>query len=280
MIDDHPPVSASGLLLASTRDTLRSITLWTPALLLLLPTLALQLAAPRYLRTRLSPSPWFVVAGSFTIVLLTQMVMPAIFAMVHARRTGEQRPALAPTLPLSVRAGTRVFIGLLLGVIPGLWLQARYAFVAMPIESEGLATSATLTRGRMGKLMLCGTVALIASALGQSVVAVLNEALAVVSPAGSIDGRTVFSLQYGSHAVTTMIAYGCAAGAATLHAVGVSIVRQTVDQANELPRVNRTMKRADWPWPAAATRVVIAASIALLIAGLAAAAYKVQQHIS
>ena len=97
MIDDHAPVSASGLLVASLRDTLRSGALWLPALLLLLPTLALQLAAPHYLRTRLSPSPWFVVAGSLTIVLLTQMVMPAIFAMVHARRTGGQSPALAPT---------------------------------------------------------------------------------------------------------------------------------------------------------------------------------------
>ena len=280
MIDDHASESASGLLVESLRNTLRSGALWIPALLLLLPTLALQLAAPHYLRTRLSPSPWFVVAGSFTVVLLTQMAMPAIFAMVHARRTGGQRPPLAPTLSLSVRAGTRVFIGLLLGVIPGLWLQARYAFVAMPIESEGLATSATLTRGRMGKLMLCGTVALIASALGQSVIAVLNEALAVVSPAGTIDGRTVFSLHYGYHAITTMISYGCAAGAATLHAVGVSLVRQTVDQADELPRVHRTKKRADWQWPAAANRLVIVASIALLIAGLAAAAYKIQQHIS
>ena len=101
-----------------------------------------------------------------------------------------------------------------------------------------------------------------------------------MSPAGTIDGRTVFSLHYGYHAITTMISYGCAAGAATLHAVGVSLVRQTVDQADELPRVHRTKKRADWQWPAAANRLVIVASIALLIAGLAAAAYKIQQHIS
>ena len=46
MIDDRPGVSASGLLLASLRVTLGSGALWIPALLLLLPTLALQLAAP------------------------------------------------------------------------------------------------------------------------------------------------------------------------------------------------------------------------------------------
>ena len=283
MIDDHARVSVSGLLLASFRVTLCSGALWIPALSLLLPTLALQLAAPHYLRTRLSPSPGFVVAGSLTIVLLTQMVMPAIFAMVHARRTGVQSPALAPMFPLSVRAGIRAFVGLLLGVVPGLWLQARYAFAAIPIEAvgaEGLATSATLTRGRMGQLMLCGTVALIASALGQSIVAVLNDALAVVSPAGSIDGRTVFSLHYGYHAITTVIAYGCAAGAATLHAVGVSMVRQTVDEGDAVPRRSRTMRRAEWQWPSAEARVVIVASIVLLVAGLAAAAYKIQQHLS
>jgi hypothetical protein len=283
MLGEHHRVSASGLLLVSLRTTLCSGALWSPALLLLLPTLALQLAAPHYLRTRLSPSPWVVIAGSLTIVLLTQIVMPAIFAMVHARRTGVQSPALAPTLSLSLRAGIRAFVGLLLGLIPGLWLQARYAFVAIPIDAvgaEGPATSARLTRGRMGKLMLCGTVALIASALGQSVVAVLNDALAVVRPTGSFDGRAVFSLHYGYHALTTMIAYGCAAGAATLHAVGVSIVRQTVDEGAAVPGENRTMRRADWQWPAAATRVAIVASIALLVAGLAAAAYKIQQHIS
>lgn len=283
MFDDHRRVFASGLLLASLRATLSSGALWIPALFLLLPTLALQLAAPHYLRTRLSPSPWFVVAGSLTIVFLTQIVMPAIFAMVHAHRTGVQRPTLGPVLPLSVQAGIRVFVGLLLGVIPGLWLQARYAFAAIPIDAggaAGLAGSATLTRGRMGSLMLSGTVALIASALGQSVVAVLNDALAVVSPAGSIDGRAAFSLHYGYHAITTMIAYGCAAGAATLHAVGVSIVRQTVDEGGAVPRENRTVRRADWQCQSPATRAVIVASIAVLVAGLAAAAYKIQQHIS
>ncbi len=109
---------------------------------------------------------------------------------------------------------------------------------------------------------------------------VLNDALAVVSPAGSIDGRAAFSLHYGYHAITTMIAYGCAAGAATLHAVGVSIVRQTVDEGGAVPRENRTVRRADWQCQSAATRVVIVASIAVLVAGLAAAAYKTQQHIS
>ena len=99
--------------------------------------------------------------------------------------------------------------------------------------------------GVMGKLMLCGTVALIISALGQSVVAVLNDVLAVVS-AGSVDGRPIFSLQYGYHAITTMIAHGCAAGAATLHAVGVSILRQTVAQGDEAPRVNRTIRPVAW----------------------------------
>ena len=282
---DHQRVSASGLLLVSLRATLCSGALWIPALLLLLPTLALQLAAPHYLRTRLSPSPWFVMAGSLTIVLLTQMVMPAIFAIVHARRTGVPSPALAPTLSVSLRAGIRAFVGLLLGLIPGLWLQARYAFAAIPIEcestgAEGLATSATLTRGRMGRLMLCGTVALIASALGQSVVAVLNDALAVVSPTGSVDGRTVFSLHYGYHALTTIIAYGCAAGAATLHAVAVSIVRQTVDERDVVPPESRILRRSDRQWPAAATRVTIVASIALLVAGLLAVAYKIHQHIS
>src|SRR5688572_8079545 len=120
---ERSPMSTRHLLVFSLRTTLSSISLWLPALTLLLPTLLLQLAAPHYLRTRLSPSPWFVVAGSLAILLLTQIAMPAIFAMVHVRRTGSGAPPLIPALRVSARAGTLAFLGLVLGVIPGIWLQ-------------------------------------------------------------------------------------------------------------------------------------------------------------
>ena len=86
------------LLISSIRSTIASPPLWIPALTLLLPTLVFQLAAPTYLRTRLSPSPWFVLAGSLALVLMAQVVMPAIFSMVHARRGGASAPPLGPTL--------------------------------------------------------------------------------------------------------------------------------------------------------------------------------------
>jgi hypothetical protein len=265
--------SAIELLISSIRSTIASPSLWMPALALLLPTLAFQLAAPTYLRTRLSPSPWFVLAGSLALVLLAQIVMPAIFAMVHARRIGMVAPPPGPTLAASAGAGVRTFLGLLCGVLPGLWLQARYAFAAFPIE--GGKTSATPARGAIGRLMTCGVAALIASALGQSLVAVLNDALGVVRAAGSIDGRTVFQLDYASHAATTVIAYVCAAGAATCHAVGVSMIHEETDAVSEGADAIRSATPAMMP----ATRLAIAASLALLVAGVAAAVYKIQQHV-
>jgi hypothetical protein len=243
--------SAIELLISSIRSTIASPSLWMPALALLLPTLAFQLAAPTYLRTRLSPSPWFVLAGSLALVLLAQIVMPAIFAMVHARRIGMVAPPPGPTLAASAGAGVRTFLGLLCGVLPGLWLQARYAFAAFPVE--GGKTSATAARGAIGRLMTCG----------------------VVRAAGSIDGRTVFQLDYASHAATTVIAYVCAAGAATCHAVGVSMIHEETDAVSEGADAIRSATPAMMP----ATRLAIAASLALLAAGVVAAVYKVQQHI-
>ena len=271
--------SATELLVSSIRSSMASPSLWVPALALLLPTLVFQLAAPTYLRTRLSPSPWFVLAGSLALVLMAQIVMPAIFAMVHARRTGIAAPSLGPTLLVSARAGVRAFAGLLCGLLPGLWLQARYAFAAFPpgeSGADGLRTSATAARGATGRLMMCGVAALIASALGQSLVAVLNDALAVVRAVGSIEGRTVFQLDYASHAATTMVAYVCAVAAATCHAVGVSMIYEegsaAIGVADDTRLASPTMRPA--------TRFAIAASLALLVAGIAAAAYKIQQHVS
>ena len=158
---ERDSLPARHLLVFSLRTTLSSISLWIPALALLLPTLLLQLAVPSYLRTRLSPSPWLVIGGSLTLLFLTQIVMPSIFAMVHARRTDQSAPSLLPALRVSIRAGTRSFLGLVLGVIPGIWLQARYAFAAMPAgrHGDGLASSAEATRGRRGQLMFCAVAA-------------------------------------------------------------------------------------------------------------------------
>ena len=263
----------------SLRTTLSSVSLWIPALTLLLPTLLLQLAVPSYLRTRLSPSPWLVIAGSLTLLFLTQIVMPSIFAMVHARRTGQSAPSLLPALRVSIRAGTRSFLGLVLGVIPGIWLQARYAFAAMPAgrHGDGLASSAEATRGRCGQLMFCAVAAIVASGVAQSLVAVLNDVVGVVVATGSSEGRTTFELRYGPHVVTTLLAYLCSAAAATLHAVGVSAIYEGADESRATqPDLIRGRRMA---LPAAMGRLAIGASLALLLAGFAAGVYKIHQHV-
>ena len=281
MFHDYRRVFASGLLLASLRATLTLGALWIPALFLLLPTLALQLAAPHYLRTRLSPSPWFVVAGSLTIVFLTDSNAGDIRHGPRAANWSAEACSRSGA-PIVGASRIRVFVGLLLGVIPGLWLQVctrSRRFPSTPGRSgacgkrnvdawpDGEPDAERNRRAhRFGSGTKCGRRT--------------NHALAVVSPAGSIDGRAAFSLHYGYHAITTMIAYGCAAGAATLHAVGVSIVRQTVDEGGAVPRESDSE----------ACRLAVSVArdpgchrcvdCSNLVAGLAAAAYKIQQHIS
>ena len=276
---ERPPVAVRHLLAFAIRTTLSSISLWIPALTLLLPTLLLQLAVPNYLRTRLSPSPWFVIAGSLTLLFLTQIVMSSIFAMVHARRTGRSAPSLLPALRVSIRAGTRSFLGLVLGVIPGIWLQARYAFAVMSAErhDDPLASSAEATRGHRGRLMCCALAAIVVSGVAQSLVAVLNDVLGVVAATGTFEGRTTFELRYGPHVVTTLLAYLCSAAAATLHAVGVSAIYEEAHESRTtLPDV---MRRHWMAPPAALGRLAIGTSLALLLAGFAAALYKVHQHL-
>jgi hypothetical protein len=269
---------AAFLLVFALRTTLSSISLWIPALILLLPTLVLQLAVPNYLRTRLSPSPGWVIAGSLALLFLTQIVMPSIFAIVHARRTGQSAPSLLPSLRASIRAGTRSFLGLVLGVIPGIWLQARYAFAAIPTgcPGDGLAWSAERTRGRLGRLMFCGLVAMVASGVAQSLVAVLNDVLGVVTATGSANGRTTFALRYGPHVVTTLLAYVCSAGAATLHAVAVSAIHDEADlESRATPPDFKGHRPAA---PATMRRFAIGTSVALFV-GLAAVIYKIHQHL-
>jgi hypothetical protein len=272
-------LAARHLLAFSLQTTLSSISIWIPALTLLLPTLLLQLAAPHYLRTRLSPSPWFVLAGSLTILFLTQIAMTSIFAMVHARRTGRAVPSLLPALRVSIRAGTLSFLGLVLGVIPGIWLQARYAFAAILAEGhgDGLASSAEATRGYRGRLMLCAVASIVVSGVAQSLVAVLNDVLGVVAATGSSGGRTTFELRYGAHVATTLLAYVCSAAAATLHAVGVSAIYEGADESRAAqPDLIRGRRGR---LPAAMGRLAIGTSVALLLLGFAAGFYKLHQHI-
>ena len=70
--------------------------------------------------------------------------------------------------------------------------------------------------------MVCAVVAIVASGVAQSFVAVLNDVLGVVVATGSFEGRTTFELRPVPHVATTLLAYLCSAVAATLHAVGVS----------------------------------------------------------
>jgi hypothetical protein len=276
-MQDRPP-AILGFLAHAIRVSAVSFTLWVPALIVLFPTLALQLAAPTYLRTRLSPSPWFVILGSVTLLLMTQIAMPAVFALVHALRTGTRPASPRTLLRVSWQAGVRSFGGLLLGIAPGVWLQARYAFAAMAgmtgMPGEEMSASAAATRPVLGRLMVAGTVALIMSALGQSLVAVLNDALGVVSAVGSLQGRTTFALHYPAHVLTTVVAYVCAAGAATLHAVAVSIVREGLF---ETARVSVVPSQPATP---ALPRYAVVLTLVVLLAGIAAAAFKIQQHVS
>ncbi len=263
-------------------DTLTHATYWVPALVLLSPTLLLQLAAPTYLRTRLAPAMWTVIVGGVLLVWLAQCAWSATCALVHAARSQTPRVLDHRLLRLSFVIGTRTTLGLVAGVLPGLWLQARYAFALLPRSGEtdspvSRVTDASFreTRAQQGCLLLVAGLAFCVSVFGQSAAAVLAEAMGAVSAAGQENGQTIFRLRYGSHALTSAVAYICAAGALTFHAVGVSMLfdeaRGTARLALPMPVSSRASVTA---------RIGILTAIAIAVAAIAAFVYKVHQHIS
>ena len=265
------------LLSRSALTALRTPSLWIPALILMAPTLAIQLAAPWYLRTRLAPAMWTVALGSVLLIWLAQVAWPVVCVFVQARRARRPARVTWPVFAVALSVGTRTTLGLAAGVLPGLWLQARYAFAALLTARDGSSSSDALRDGivessgvRWPLLWLAAAV-LVVSALGQSAVAMLAEVLGTIRPGGVADGRTVFVLAYTPHALTSVLAYLTSAFAVTMHAVGVSIMFAEVRgldvevSSESSPRVFGVGVR-------------IAASL-VAMAALAAAAYKVHQHV-
>ena len=167
--------------------------------------------------------------GSLALVLLTQLVLPAVFALVHARRNGRQAPATPALARASLRAGLRAFLGLVAFVLPGLWLQARYSFAGIYAAADDpLRASTIATRRAIWPLTVLVVTALVASLIGQSLVAVLNESLGVIEQA-SVDGRMVFQLHYLPHAVTSVVAYLWSAATVTFQAIAVSEIFDEVE---------------------------------------------------
>ena len=263
-------------------DTLTHPAYWVPALVLLSPTLLLQLAAPTYLRTRLAPAMWTVIVGSALLVWLAQGAWPAACALVHAARSQTPRALDHRLLGLSFRIGTRTTLALAAGVLPGLWLQARYAFALLPRLGEADSPASRVTdasfretRAQQGRLLLVAGLAFCVSVFGQSVAAVLAEAMGAVSAAGQENGQTIFRLRYASHALTSVLAYICAAGALTFHAVGVSML---FDEARGTARLAMPMSVSSRA--SVTARIGMLTVTAIAVAAIAAFVYKVHQHIS
>ena len=261
----------------SALTALRTPSLWIPALIFLAPTLAIQLAAPWYLRTRLAPAMWTVALGSLLLIWLAQVAWPAVCVYVQARRARRPVGVTWPVFAVALSVGTRTTVGLAAGVLPGLWLQARYAFAALVAAREGSSSSDALRDGIVEStrvrwpLFSLAAAALVVSVLGQSAVAVLAETLGTIRPAVVAEGRTLFVLAYTPHALTSVLAYLTSAFAVTMHAVGVSIMFAEVRGLDvEVP--------SESPPRVFGVGLRVAASL-VVVGALAAAAYKVHQHV-
>ena len=275
------PLSFSAVAMGAVREAVTHPRYWLPALVLLAPTLLLQLAAPTYLRTRLAPSVATVAVGAFLIVWLVQVALPANSALVHARRAGMRR-ALGPHLiRMSLVIGTRVTFGLAALLVPGIWLQVRYAFAPLhaSVRNDGtvatsLAASTVQVRLAQGRLTLVATSMLLLSILGQSAIAAIAEALHTITAVGHVDGRAVFELHVLPHALTTVAAYVWNAATVTFYALCVSAL---FDEAHGMVRVDapaHDTRRAN-AWVRAAQIAATAAAFG----ALAAVVYKIQQHV-
>ena len=263
-------LSFAAVALVAARDAVKHPSLSVPALILLAPTLVLQLVAPTYLRTRLAPSPWTVAVGAIALVWLAQVALPAICALVHARRLGKPQRIDWPLARLSLSVGSRVTLGLAAIVLPGLWLQARYAFAPL---REAAGQDDLDTREAQGRLLTIACVMLVASILGQSAVAAASEALNTIAPAGQVNGRTLFQLNYVPHALTTVGAYAWSAATLTLHALSISHLFDEVHGVARIAAPGTGSRVSAWMRAGQVTAVFVA------LGALASAIYKVQQHL-
>jgi hypothetical protein len=276
------PSSINAIATGAVREAFTRPLYWLPALVLLAPTLVLQLAAPTYLRTRLSPSASTVVVGAVLLVWLMQVALPASCALVHARRAGMHRALSPPVITLSLVIGTRVTLGLAALLLPGLWLQVRYAFAPLHASvrrdgtiSASLAASMSETRQAQGRLALVACSMLLLSILGQSTIAAIAEAMNTITAVGKVDAQTIFELHFLPHALTSVGAYVWNAGTVTFYALCVSAL---FDEAHGIvraePPANDARRVSRW---VGAGRIITASAVA--VGALAAAIYKVQQHL-
>ena len=116
---------------------------------------------------------------------------------------------------------------------------------------------------------------LVASILGQSLMAVMAEALGTIGPAGEVDGRMVFRLAYPPHAVTTVGAYVFSVVLLTLHGLAVSLLFDEARGVDTAPAGSSAFIRVQ-----VGTRLAQAATIAIVVAGTVSLLYKLQQHLS
>lgn len=271
------PHHAVPLLVRSATIALRTPSLWLPALVLLAPTLLVQLLAPGYLRTRLAPSLWTVVVGSLCLTWLGQVAWPVVSACVHARLAGRPARVTRNVLAVALSMGTRTTLGLAAGILPGLWLQARYAFAPLiaaggtPSASHVLRASARESSPAIRVLLSLSAAAFVATLGGQSVAAVVAEALGTIRPVGVVEGRVVFELAYAPHAVTSLVAYLISSGVMTAQAVGVSLAYGGAYDPPYRMLVDDT--------PGSFSPATRATAMLVAAAGLAAVAYKLHQHV-
>jgi hypothetical protein len=216
----------TGHLLASAVRGVREPHLWLPASVALLPILFLQVTFGDFLRSRLSPSIWTVISGSLLILWMTQTAAAASWGWVDACRH-RRRVQWGALGRRAADVGTKTTLGLLAGVLPGLWWQARLAFD--PLQ-DGAARRRPDAAERWALLGLATATAVV-SLLGQSLAAGLAETLGAITPAGIVDGRVQFTLNFAPHLLASVVAYAWTVFALTLQAVGVSIARGGVSAA-------------------------------------------------
>jgi hypothetical protein len=213
------------------------------------------------------------------LVWLNQIALPAVIAFVHARRSREVCRLDWPLVRRCLAVGTRVTLALAAVVVPGVWLQARYAFATLLERDErdahrALRASIGATEAMAVRLAAVSLTSLVLVTVAQGAVAALAEALGTITPLREVDGRMVFQLAYGPHAVTTVLAWIATAATLTAQAVAVSALFEEQSPHVELPRAVHSAHIGRW------------ISVGLTLAALATAgammatAYKIHQHLS
>ncbi len=223
-----PPSSWLRSILWRSGQILRAhlLRFWGIQFLIGLPILLLQLALPGLMRSRIGVIPWSSTIGGVLLVWLTLVLVPLgtvvlvrlVVDQIAVQPTTNQRPAspltqdLLRTIGTIVRYGTVIFVGLCLGLIPGIIAAIWFVFIPQILVVEQMTGQQAFKRSRSISRQTWRTISGLFLLFAASWLAIIGAMLGFAELFPGIETGipgtgAPFILNYPNYAIQTLLTY-------------------------------------------------------------------------